>query len=141
MQKPLRSLKNRHLKGMGNDCHCSGSTCHLPAKWTFYYLHPQILPSLLFCRTSLSFLLREIASKIHTHAASSITVVAAHVIPRNIIPLYAAIPTLSPCWLMTCVTSTDIALAIADATPKVRKASYQTSQHIIICSLCECIAC
>lgn len=62
-------------------------------------------------------------SYIHAIAAKKIKAVAAHVIPRKALPLYAAIPTLSPYLLIAFTTFTMIAVAIAEATVNARNAS------------------
>lgn len=56
-------------------------------------------------------------------AASSISAVAAQVMPRNRPPLYAAIPISSPYLLMALVALAIIVVAMADAIPMLRKAS------------------
>lgn len=60
-----------------------------------------------------------------TMAARNVNAVAAHVIPRNRPPLYAAIPMSSPYLLMVLVALTIIAVAIPDAMPMLRKASWE----------------
>lgn len=55
--------------------------------------------------------------------ANSMTAVAAQVIPRNIFPLYAAIPMSCPYLLMASTALTIIAVAMADAAPMAMKAS------------------
>lgn len=62
-------------------------------------------------------------SYIHAIVAKNIKAVAAHVIPRKVLPLYAAIPTLSPYLLIAFTTFTMIAVAIVEATANERKAS------------------
>lgn len=49
---------------------------------------------------------------------------AAHVIARNLFPLYAATPIRFPCWLMIFVAFTAITVAILEAMASARKAIY-----------------
>lgn len=62
-------------------------------------------------------------STTQTNEANSIKAVAAQVIPRNLLPLYAAMPMSAPCLLTVSTALTMTAVEIAEAMPRVRNAS------------------
>lgn len=62
-------------------------------------------------------------SCIQAMVARNIKAVAPHVIPRKVLPLYAAIPTLSPYLLIAFTTFTMMAVAIAEAIANAINAS------------------
>jgi hypothetical protein len=62
-------------------------------------------------------------SAIQITEANSMTTVAAHVMPKNLLPLYAAMPISAP-YLFTALTDlTMTAVEMAEAMPRVRNAS------------------
>lgn len=69
-------------------------------------------------------------SYIHAMADANINPVAAQVMPRNVVPLVAEIPTSLPC-LLTSLTILDmITLTITEAMPKVSVASFIECQQL-----------
>jgi hypothetical protein len=87
--------------------------------WTKFWPKSQYAPLFAY----VTFFRPRQNSTIQTIEANSMTAVAAHVMPKNLLPLYAAMPMSEPYLLTASTALTITAVEMAEAMPRVRNAS------------------